>query len=442
MQVAFQPGRPRLSGKRARLPLPTRALPAAEMAKLRGAADSIALRLRHHDDAVHAARMPARREARGRLRRARAGARRGRRRAAHGRRRGQPARAARRGVRGRGLRPDDPQGSAADRQRPRAAGARADVGGQLAAIGRARARRCGATRSARTAEVGARRNGAHAERPGRIHPRRPQAARRARSRRGGGRGRARGERGRRGRGRAVRPAGQQRRRRRRGAERGREHARRPARADGRRGGRRRQRGHEPRTTPPRPKATIGRAARSRAARSRCADTDAVYRAYTQAVRRGGLRRGSLRRGRADAAAPAARPAAPAFAGHGLQARQPAAAAAARAADPSLGFRPGGRHARRRPARPRHRQPDAGAVLQARARHRIPRHRRLVADRQFRQHARTADHGGRDVRRHPRPHAGALRGEGRGARLHHAGLEGRPEPGALGGRWASRAIPAV
>ena len=63
VQVAFQPGPAGLAGKRARLPLPTRALPAAEIAKLRGAADSIALRLRHHDDAVHAARMPVRREA-------------------------------------------------------------------------------------------------------------------------------------------------------------------------------------------------------------------------------------------------------------------------------------------------------------------------------------------------------------------------------------------
>ena len=62
--MAFQPGPCGLAGKRARLPLPTRALPAAEMARLRGAADSLALRLRHHDDAVHAARMPARREAR------------------------------------------------------------------------------------------------------------------------------------------------------------------------------------------------------------------------------------------------------------------------------------------------------------------------------------------------------------------------------------------
>src|SRR6201994_2419357 len=64
VQVAFQPGPSGLTGKRARLPLPTRALPPAEMAKLRGAADSLALRLRHHDKAVHAARMPASKEAR------------------------------------------------------------------------------------------------------------------------------------------------------------------------------------------------------------------------------------------------------------------------------------------------------------------------------------------------------------------------------------------
>ncbi len=63
VQVAFQPGPSGLAGKRARLPLPTRALPAQEMARLRGAADSLALRIRHHDDAVHNARMPARREA-------------------------------------------------------------------------------------------------------------------------------------------------------------------------------------------------------------------------------------------------------------------------------------------------------------------------------------------------------------------------------------------
>jgi cobaltochelatase CobT len=63
VQVAYQPGPSGLAGKRARLPLPTRALPPTEMAKLRGAADAIALKLRHHDEGVHAARIPARREA-------------------------------------------------------------------------------------------------------------------------------------------------------------------------------------------------------------------------------------------------------------------------------------------------------------------------------------------------------------------------------------------
>ncbi|WP_135470436.1 cobaltochelatase subunit CobT [Crenalkalicoccus roseus] len=63
VQVAFQPGPSGVSGKRVRLPLPTRALPPAEVARLRGAADAAALRLRHHSDAVHAARLPQRREA-------------------------------------------------------------------------------------------------------------------------------------------------------------------------------------------------------------------------------------------------------------------------------------------------------------------------------------------------------------------------------------------
>jgi cobaltochelatase CobT len=65
VQVSFQPGPAGVAGKRARLPVPTRALPATEMTRLRGAADSAALRLRHHDDAVHAQRMPAERDARG-----------------------------------------------------------------------------------------------------------------------------------------------------------------------------------------------------------------------------------------------------------------------------------------------------------------------------------------------------------------------------------------
>lgn len=64
VQVAFQPGPAGLSGKRARLPLPSRSLPPAEMSRLRGAADALALKLRHHNEATHAARMPSRKEAR------------------------------------------------------------------------------------------------------------------------------------------------------------------------------------------------------------------------------------------------------------------------------------------------------------------------------------------------------------------------------------------
>jgi cobaltochelatase CobT len=64
VQVAYQPGAAGLTGKRARLPSPSRALAAPELAKLRGAADAIALRLRHHDDALHSARAPGTREAR------------------------------------------------------------------------------------------------------------------------------------------------------------------------------------------------------------------------------------------------------------------------------------------------------------------------------------------------------------------------------------------
>ena len=64
VQVAYQPGPSGLAGRRARLPSPSRVLAPAEVAKLRGASDAIALRLRHHDDAVHASRAPATREAR------------------------------------------------------------------------------------------------------------------------------------------------------------------------------------------------------------------------------------------------------------------------------------------------------------------------------------------------------------------------------------------
>ena len=64
VEVAFQAGPASIAGIRARLPSPTRGLPPAEVTRLRGAADAVALRLRHHDNAVHAARSPASREAR------------------------------------------------------------------------------------------------------------------------------------------------------------------------------------------------------------------------------------------------------------------------------------------------------------------------------------------------------------------------------------------
>jgi cobaltochelatase CobT len=64
VQVAYQPGPSGLAGKRARLPSPSRALTGTEVAKLRGVSDSLALRLKHHDDALHTARAPATREAR------------------------------------------------------------------------------------------------------------------------------------------------------------------------------------------------------------------------------------------------------------------------------------------------------------------------------------------------------------------------------------------
>lgn len=64
VQIAYQPGPSGLVGDRARLPSPSRSLAAAEMAKLRAAADSVALKLRYHDQKLHDARAPHTREAR------------------------------------------------------------------------------------------------------------------------------------------------------------------------------------------------------------------------------------------------------------------------------------------------------------------------------------------------------------------------------------------
>jgi len=56
--VGFGPEPAGQSGARVRLPNPPRDLPAEEAAQLRGAADSVALRLRYHDDTVHSKRVP------------------------------------------------------------------------------------------------------------------------------------------------------------------------------------------------------------------------------------------------------------------------------------------------------------------------------------------------------------------------------------------------
>src|SRR5260370_29342697 len=58
LKVGFGPEPPGLAGNRVKLPNPARDLPADEAAQLRGAAESLALRLRYHDDAVHSKRAP------------------------------------------------------------------------------------------------------------------------------------------------------------------------------------------------------------------------------------------------------------------------------------------------------------------------------------------------------------------------------------------------
>ena len=58
LEVEFTPDPPRMRGKTARLQTPPRSLPESDVAKLRGHADSMALRLRYHDDKLHASRKP------------------------------------------------------------------------------------------------------------------------------------------------------------------------------------------------------------------------------------------------------------------------------------------------------------------------------------------------------------------------------------------------
>jgi cobaltochelatase CobT len=58
LTVGFGPEPPGLAGTRVKLPNPARDLPADEVAQLRGAADSLGLRVRYHDAALHSKRMP------------------------------------------------------------------------------------------------------------------------------------------------------------------------------------------------------------------------------------------------------------------------------------------------------------------------------------------------------------------------------------------------
>jgi cobaltochelatase CobT len=58
VEVAFSNESPSLSGKRVRIPNPARDLNPRDAAVARGSADAMALKLRHHDIAIHANRMP------------------------------------------------------------------------------------------------------------------------------------------------------------------------------------------------------------------------------------------------------------------------------------------------------------------------------------------------------------------------------------------------
>jgi len=58
LQVTYSTEPPGVLGSRVRVPMPARDLNPHDVATLRGAADAVALRLRFHDNAIHARRMP------------------------------------------------------------------------------------------------------------------------------------------------------------------------------------------------------------------------------------------------------------------------------------------------------------------------------------------------------------------------------------------------
>ena len=59
LEVAWTADQPLIAGNTMRVPMPGRALPRAQVAEVRGFADSFALKKRHHSDALHARSAPA-----------------------------------------------------------------------------------------------------------------------------------------------------------------------------------------------------------------------------------------------------------------------------------------------------------------------------------------------------------------------------------------------
>src|ERR1700759_5381714 len=53
VELAFTADAPAQSGKHIKVPMPARTLPADQVAEARGFADSFALRLKHHNNALH-----------------------------------------------------------------------------------------------------------------------------------------------------------------------------------------------------------------------------------------------------------------------------------------------------------------------------------------------------------------------------------------------------
>src|SRR5438270_5662789 len=58
MELGFTADSPSVSGKAVKVPMPGRSLPEREVAEARGYADAAALKLRHHNEDLHARHLP------------------------------------------------------------------------------------------------------------------------------------------------------------------------------------------------------------------------------------------------------------------------------------------------------------------------------------------------------------------------------------------------